>query len=85
MKTNTTEFKIEKGIPIPSTGKYGPLKEAMKKMKVGDSVEVPYTRTLYQNARVAATKLGFKVTLRKERGASTFRLWRTAERRFPQS
>ena len=75
-----TEFKIDKGVPLPQPRRKYPL----DKMKVGDSfflpVETPRTKvidnrirsTLYSTSR----NQNIHITIRKVQGG--FRVWRTS-------
>lgn len=73
-------FEIEKGIPIPDGEGRGreksPLRLAVEKMEVGDSVVVSNTHR--QQLHAMSNKLGIKYktrTISKESG--TVRFWRT--------
>ena len=71
------KFKIEHGIPTPrsprdSTG----LAEAMVKMEVGDSMEIP--AQMRTNAYGIARWNGMKISIRKNPETGNIRAWRIA-------
>lgn len=66
-------IEIEQGVPIPEASRRTSLiTEAARKMKVGNSIMVPYSRGPIVTMMVKAT--GFKFTQR--RIGSKLRIWR---------
>lgn len=67
-------IEIEHGIPIPEMAirRSSPVTEAARKMKIGDSIMVPYSRGSIASMMVKAT--GFRFT--QLRIGSKLRIWR---------
>lgn len=65
-------IEIEHGIPIPAPKESSPISDAARKMKVGNSILVPYSRGPIVSTMVKAT--GFKFT--QLRIGSKLRIWR---------
>lgn len=74
----TTEFRIEKGVPLPPHSGDGTRKYPFPQMEVGDSFPVPASRL--STIRAAATAYGikhrWKFSVLKHEGG--FRCWRIA-------
>ena len=72
----TTEFRIEKGVPLPSVRAKYPLGE----MDVGDSfhIDAAERARLVSAASFFGTRKGKKFSVRKEVNGSGYRCWRTA-------
>lgn len=73
-----SEFKIEKGIPVPSH-RGAPSKYPWEQMEVGDSFFVPAedtTKNFGSLARTSGKRMGAKFTSRKLDGG--WRVWRIA-------
>jgi hypothetical protein len=74
--------KIEKGIPIPPKGTRGPQlgntkTSLLRKMDVGDSIEVAGGRDEYNSYHSIARSAGIKIAVRQV-SPDKFRLWRVA-------
>lgn len=75
----TTEFKIEKGIPLPPHGNSRRSKYPFDKLEVGDSFAVmdgTSRNTLSTLANRRGLQMRAKFTVRPE--GSGYRVWRTA-------
>jgi hypothetical protein len=76
MKTNepnqTTNIKIDHGIPIHHKHKLSPISEAILSCKQGDSFVVP--KTSYQTVAMFAKRHGIRITTRKE-SSDSIRVW----------
>lgn len=65
-------IKIDKGVPI-ETGVWKEIVEALKKMEVGDSIELPLSRR--SGLHIKAKKAGVKITTRQT-SKEALRAWR---------
>ena len=76
---NTPDFKIEKGIPIPTQRRnLGPLSKAIRNLQVGESFAAPYSRSIQTGAPTLAKRAGIKITTRTatDSGVKILRVWR---------
>lgn len=69
---NASEVRIEKRVPLPTTGRTIGIATAMRKMAVGDSFALPDGIQPYGYAR----KFGIKITVKKQKDG--YRVWRIA-------
>lgn len=69
------ELKIEHGVPIPTHGRTGNLRDTLTKMVPGDSLLIP-SKSAYAYAMVRAAWGQGNYTCRKEENG--IRVWRTA-------
>ena len=75
MKEFTTEFPIEKGVPVTRrTSAGGTRKYPWNEMKVGDSFFVPEKTAGQLSITIASRATGFMFTTRTENGG--IRVWR---------
>lgn len=72
---STSNYAIEKGIPVPVVTEYSKWKNLLDSMRVGDSVLLSIKEATA--ARGAARKHGMKVTVRKV-DANTSRVWKVS-------
>ena len=73
-----SEFKIEKGVPMPDNRNYGATRYPFRQMEVGDSLFVPgqTTATFSGVPGGWARRAGFKFACRTVEGG--VRVWRVA-------
>lgn len=71
-------IKIQKGVPIPPkvTGRKSPIKDALLKMRVGDSILVEKQNGMRGRIWSMAVGLNMKFTTRTE--GEKIRVWRVA-------
>ena len=56
-----SEFKVEKGIPIPSINNDSGFRETLRKLEVGDSFEIPDDVKRVATWRASANTVGFRI------------------------